>query len=269
MQVTQVQSYQEQYAGSSITFNQYVIKKTGLLQAQTVLSVDTFSLNCIPYQLSMERAIMLATLSPNEIQFFQKYKDQLGSLSLLFTRQGRSEPLKIFIRCAIQQIATMKGKEGLALVVLDIKNCPQDLVIVIGEYFSFMEKLELQYSDFKDKMIQITPAVASQLEFNNFAAFGTGDSGLRVQLFSLSTNKAEFLAAPSSKEFEKGTSKPMRLYFRSYQFSVNATVKESQRLPTGVVRTKVDLEFSPELVEIVDFYYFKARAQQKKAADSA
>jgi hypothetical protein len=265
MQSAQAQSYAQQYRESKITFNPYVAKKTGLLQTQTVLTLDTYALNCIPYQISMSQVILLGMLSSNEISFFQKYIKALGGLSLVFQRDGRQQALKIFMRCSVSQIAQMKGKEGVALLVLSLKNCPQDLVDIIGDYLTFLDRLRLQYDDFKDKMIQITPSTSKILEFNNFASISSGSDSLRIQLFSLSTNKAEFLSAPSGKEFDHGAILSMKLYFHKFQFSTKATVTQSARLPTGVIKTKVDLEFTPELIEIIDYYYFKARVQQRGA----
>jgi len=261
--VTQLESYLAQYKEASIAFSPYVIKKLGLIQAQTLLSIDTFSLSCIPYQLGMERVVVLAMLSSNEIAFFQKYKGGLASLSLVFQRDNRQQALKIFVRCAIAQIAPMKDKEGVALVQLLIKNCPNDLAEIIGAHLSFMDRLKLQYEDFKGKKIQMSPENANLLEYNHYATLHLGADQSRVQLYALSSGSVDILAAPNTKELAQNSECLIKLYFKRFQFTLKGRVISSSRLGTGIVKSSVQVEFCPELVEIIDFYHFKSRIAKK------
>ena len=81
-----LQEYQDKYADQLIRFNPYALKKTGLLQSQTLLKLEDYMLICAPYQLGMRRVVLLVILSRNEVSFFQQFLNKLSSLNLAFQR---------------------------------------------------------------------------------------------------------------------------------------------------------------------------------------
>ncbi|MCK7487334.1 MAG: hypothetical protein MZU97_18865 [Bacillus subtilis] len=52
----------------------FAVKKLGLVSNQTLLKVDTYSLVCVPYRLSMKGAVLLGSFSRDEIVFFQAFQ---------------------------------------------------------------------------------------------------------------------------------------------------------------------------------------------------
>ena len=58
-----IQEYQDKYAEKLIRFNPYAVKKTGLLQSQTLLKLEDYMLICAPYELGMRRVVLLVILS--------------------------------------------------------------------------------------------------------------------------------------------------------------------------------------------------------------
>ena len=86
------QDYVERLASQMVRFNPYAIRKTGLVQNQTLLKVDDYVLICAPFQLSMARAVLLVILSPQEAQFFKRYRSKLASISFTFQHTER-EPV--------------------------------------------------------------------------------------------------------------------------------------------------------------------------------
>ena len=70
---TRLQEYKEKYSEQTIRFNPYAVKKMGLQQSQTLLKLEDYMLICAPYQLSMDRVVLLVILSRDEINFFQQW----------------------------------------------------------------------------------------------------------------------------------------------------------------------------------------------------
>ena len=61
---TRLQEYKEKYSDQTIRFNPYAVKKMGLQQSQTLLKLEDYMLICAPYQLSMDRVILLVQGRP-------------------------------------------------------------------------------------------------------------------------------------------------------------------------------------------------------------
>ena len=124
MQKTLTMSYEDQFKGDIVSFSPFVLNSTGIIQSQTSLKVDAYSLACIPYQISMSRAILIGAFDKNEILFFQRFKGSLASLTLTVQKATSQEPEKIFCRCQISTVGQMKGRDRVGLVVCDFRPMP-------------------------------------------------------------------------------------------------------------------------------------------------
>ncbi len=94
---TRVQEYKEKYSDQTIRFNPYAVKKTGLQQAQTMLKLEDYMLICAPYQLSMDRVILLVILSRDEVSFFQQFQNKLTSVNMSFLESINKNPVNLFM----------------------------------------------------------------------------------------------------------------------------------------------------------------------------
>lgn len=255
MQKGEALSYEEQFAEAPLYFNAFAVNSTGIVKSQTILKVDTYNLACVPYQFSMKRGILAGAFSKDEIAFFQRYKEAIAGLGLVFQRPDERSPMKIFCRCQLAAIAPMKEKEGVGLVVCDWKPIPPDLALVLGEHLSLLERLKLEYADFKDKAVPITPDTARKLGFNNYAIM-SGEAGQqKLALFSVSANRLDFLLPLRSSDLQPGEKVSIALFFQRYRFTVSGLVEKSERLPTGVQRGRATIDFSPELVQLLEGYF--------------
>jgi hypothetical protein len=244
----------------TITFSPFVIKKMGLVQAQSFMKIDVYTMICIPYQASAERVSLLASLSKDEIVFFQRFKGALGGLTLVFQLGNSPMPFKVFARCQVTSVLPMKGKDNVALISADFKPCPQDLARIFSDFSRILDKLKAEYGDFRGREVKITPETARSMGYNNYAVIQAGQNAYKTALYSISSTGGEFLLPMNSPELPSGSGCSVKLYFRRYQFSVPAKVSESARLPTGVQRLKTELSFSPELVEILSEHHYSSRS---------
>ena len=252
------------FADKTIACSQYALTKLGVDRSHCFLKVGEYAVLCAPFQLGFKRAVLLASLSKQELVFFQKFKNNIAGLSMEFAVPGMQEPLKLFVRATLLEIGQMRGREDVGLLVVDFKTTPDDLVSILGTYLESQERLAAQYEDYGKTAVSMTAEVSKRLGYNQFAVAVDKNGSRRIQLFSLSSKNVEFLEAASSTERFPGTPINLQLYFRRYRVSVQATVESASRLPTGIVKTRAVLSFSPELVEILDEYWFRDRAAAKR-----
>ena len=260
---TRVQDYVEKFAEKPIRFTPYALKKTGLVQSQVFLKIEDYLLICAPFQLSMSRGIFLVVLSAQEITFFQQFQKKLCSINLTFQQTGSKKPLSLLLRGTLERIGPVKGKQNVCMMDASLKGCPNDLVEIIGDYITAFEGLKSQYENFSGKAITVDEASAKLMRFNNYVELVLGASKARASLTALSVNSLTlrlFAAAPGLAE---GETCSVKLYFQVYQFTANGKVSGLQRGQDGQTLVTLAIEFTPELIEIMDDFFFRQSIQGK------
>lgn len=252
-------NYAESYADSVVSLSPFAIKKMGVISNQTLLKVDTYNLVCVPYRISMKGIVLLGSFSRDEMAFFQRFKGSLAGLTLVLRPDDASAAAKVFCRCSLAQMGPMKGRESVGIISANFKPCPPDLENAIGEYLMYLDRLRADYDDLKGKVVPMNPNTARLMGFNNYATLNTGSSLIKLALFSLASDRVEFLAPMQSPDLRKGDFSTLRLFFQKYQFNVSGKIAEVARLPTGVQRGAIAIEFSPELVDLLGAYHLQAR----------
>jgi len=265
MQKTETMSFEEQYKDVVISFSPFVLHSTGIVQSQTSLKVDTYTLACVPYQISMTKAILIGSFTKDEVVFFQRFKGALAALSLTVQRPTAKEPEKVFCRCQISAVGLMKGRDRVGLIVCDFKPIPPALAELLGDHLLGLDRLRAQWDDFKDKAIQVNPESSRKLGYNNYTVMAVDGEQYKLALFSLAVNRLDFLMPMKSPELPVGAQVVFTLYFQKFRFSVAGKIETVSRLPTGVLRLRASIEFSPELCDLVSDYLFASRMSAKKA----
>jgi hypothetical protein len=252
--------YLLKYGDQSIACNQYALMKLGVDRIHCYLKIDEYVILCIPFQLGFKRSLFLASLSGQELNFFQRYINGIVGLSIRFSPDKKQEPIKFFIRCTLMTLGRMKGRENVGLFAVDYKTTPDDLVFLLGNFMESQVRLRAQYDDYGHSVIRMTPDAAKLLGYNMYATITEPNAQeKRIQIFNLSTKTIDHLEAASSTERPPGTSVAYQLFFRKYRVSVAGTVNNVGRLPQGIIRTAANLAFCPELVEIIDDYWYTIR----------
>jgi hypothetical protein len=260
MAKTRVQDYQEKFADQPVRFTPYALKKTGLVQSQVFLKIEDYLLICAPFQLSMRRGIFLVVLSAQEITFFQQFQKKLCSINLTFQKTGTKKPLNLFLRGTLERIGPVKGKQNVCMMDASIKGCPNDLVEIIGDYITAFEGLKGQYENFRGKAVTLDDAAAKLMRFNNYVEFVLGAARTRATLVTLSVNSLSVKIASAPPGLAVDAAGTVRLYFQVYQFSANGKVASVQKVDGGQVVTMA-IEFTPELIEILDDFFFRQSIQ--------
>jgi hypothetical protein len=253
--------YLARFGAQSIACSQYALAKLGVDRSHCFLKIDEYVILCVPFQFGFKRSLFLASLSKQELTFFQRYVNGIVGLSIAFSPDQRQEPIKFFIRCNLATIGQMKGRENVGLFVVDYKATPDDLVSMLGGYLETQERIRVQYDDYGKTMIKITPEVSKLMGYNMYATITEPSTAeKRIQIYSLSSKTVEHLEAAGAAVRVPGTSVAYQFYFKKYRISTAGTIVSAVELPQGIVRTSANLAFSPELVEIIDDYWYNTRS---------
>jgi hypothetical protein len=250
--------YLEKFGDQSVVCNKFALKKLGVERGHCFLKIGEYVILCVPFQFGFKRSLFIASLSKQELLFFKRYVNEIIGLSITFTQARRGgDPLKFFIRCNLTTIGQMKGKENVGLFVVDFKNTPNDFIVIMGEFLENQDRMKAQYEDYGKTAIRINPVSAKMMGYNLYAAIVEPDAAVRrIQLYSLSTKTIEHLEAAGSSYRFPGTSVVYQLFFKKHRIIINGTIASVVTLPQGIVKTAATLEFSPELVEIINDYWY-------------
>jgi hypothetical protein len=252
--------YLARFGDQSIACSQYALSKLGVDRSHCVLKIDEYVILCVPFQLGFKRSLFLASLSKQELTFFQRYVNGIVGLSIAFLPPNRQEPLNFFIRCTLATVGQMKGRENVGLFVVDFKSTPDDLISMLGGFLEGQERLRSQYEDYGKTAIKMTPGIAKQMGYNMYATITEPNKeSRRIQLFSLTSKTIEHLEAAGTAHRPPGTAVAYQLYFKKYRISTAGLIESAVQLPQGIVRTVAGLAFSPELIEILDDYWYNTR----------
>jgi len=253
--------YLTRFGEQTIAGNQYALAKLGIEKAHCSLKIEKYLILCVPFQLGFKRSIFMASLSKQEMAFFQKYINGIVGLSLALNPNKRPEPVKFFLRCTLSTIGQMKGRENVGLFVLDYKSSPDEMVSMLGSFMETQERLKTQYEDYGKTSVRITAEISEMLGYNMFATVAeAGAAPRRIQLFSLSTKSVEHMEAAGAPVLPPGTPVAYQFFFKKFRIAANGTISAAGPLPQGIIRSTASLEFSPELVEIMDEYWYSAHA---------
>jgi hypothetical protein len=204
----------------------------------------------------------MASLSSQELNFFQKYANTIIGLSISFNPDKRPEPVKFFIRCTLQTIGLMKGHDDVGLFVLEIKSCPEQMIMMMGDFMEAQERIRLQYEDYGKNVIRMTPDVAKLMGYNLYATISTPASEpKRIQLFAISSKTVEHLEATGAPIRASGITVSYQFFFQKYRVLTSGTIIETETLPQGMVRTKSQLPLNPELIEIIHDYWYTSKVK--------
>jgi hypothetical protein len=145
--------------------------------------------------------------------------------------------------------------------VVDYKTSPAELIKTLGSFMETQDRIKMQYEDYGKTPIKITPEVAKIMGYNMYAtSMEPGQEPRRIQIFNLSSKIVEHLEAAGGPVRAEGAAVAYQFFFQKYRVSAAGTVSKIETLPQGIVRTTANLAFSPELVEIIDDYWYKSRS---------
>ncbi len=264
MALVNTQNIYSQYIDTEVSLTPFANSRMGILPGQTVLHIETYNIICVPYRMSMKNATMMASFSREEFMFFQKYLNGMSGLTIKIQPTTSPQPIKVFARCIIKSIVPIPKRDSIGFINLEWKPCPPDFINIIGDYLMLLDRLKIEYEDYKSQKIPINPDSSKLMGYNNFADVIYGGTTTHVAVFLLSTASVNFLIPVSGPALEPGKEAQIKLFFKSYQFTIGGKVAESVKLPNGAQKVAMELSFSAELTDIIEKYRFSERINTKK-----
>jgi len=257
--------YVQKFGEQTIAGSPYALKKLGIDRTRCSLKIEEYIILCVPFQLGFKRSIFMASLSKQELLFFHNYANSIIGLSISLNPDNRPEPVKFFLRCTLSSIGKMKGREDVGLFVVDYKTLPDEMTLMLGNYMEVQERIKNQYDDYGKTLIKINQETANTMGYNMFSTVTEpGKESRRILVLSISSQFLEYVEAEGSPVLEPNTQVSFQLYFKKYRISINGKISAAGPLPQRLIRSVVNLEFNPELVEIIDAYWYGMKKNAKK-----
>jgi hypothetical protein len=247
--------YLARYGDQSVTCSQYALMKMGVDRSHCYLKIDEYIILCAPFQLGFKRALFLAYLSKQELAFFRRYVNEVVGLSITFSPQTRQDPVKLYMRCNLITVGTMKGRENVGLLAVGFKNIPPDFITILGAFLETIAQLRVYSDNFGTTEIRMSPEIAKNMGYNLYATVTDPVRGTRrIHVVNFSAKGLEHIEVSPGEPRIKGEAVNFQLYFRKYRVNVTGQVERSELLPNNLCRSVSSLSFCPELVEIVSDY---------------
>jgi len=261
---TILSSYKQQYSETPIYFNAFSIKKTGIITNQSTLHIEDYVLTCVPYQLTMVGAQVLGILSAKEAAFFGKYTNSLCSIQLTYQASDQPDPINLFLRSTLSKVEKLPNKEHVCIFEVKFRNTPNDLIRLVGDYLATLDSLKKQFDQLKDKSIKMDKQAIKTIGYNNYFEAALPKGKIRAKVLLLSVQKLLLAFSPKFPVPQEGEDFSASIYFQSYQFTLNGKAQSVTQLQNGFYKVDYFIEFSPELVEIIDNFFFTLRFQNEK-----
>lgn len=242
-----------------LDFTTFAVKMTGLLVAETKLTIDEYTLHSAFYKASASRLLLLVALSKHEMALFRKFEGSFAGITMAFLQPGMRRPLRIFARCTVTRIAEMTQREGIAMIETEIKPIPDDYKRIVEEYRTLLSCLRDDYARYANQSIRMAPQFARLLGYNNRAVLHAYGNRFELAVVTIASNRLEFLLQAAPPDIAPGNDNSIRMSFQLHQFFVHGKTTKVEPVSPGVVRVEMDLDFSPELMDIFAKYRERVR----------
>jgi hypothetical protein len=253
----------EKYGDRTIACTPYALAKLGLDKNSCVLKVEGYSILCIPYQFNLKRSLFIAALSPPEHIFLQTCVHTIIGLSISLTPPGRA-PAKFLLRCTLDSLGQVKGREKVGVFAVDFKAIPVELTLLLGGFLQTQDRLEARFEEYGDALIKMSAPAAKHLGYKGESVITEAGKGTRkIRILSLSSNRIEHTEDRGTPLLRSGTPVAYEIYLKKSRLLLTGVATSAEADPLGPVRTVSSLNFSPELVEIIEDYWYTVRNSVK------
>lgn len=243
----------------------YIMQKMGILQGHTFINTERSMIACIPFKLGTASSSFLASVSQNEMVFFQRYQNVYASISMMM-KTGTAQPVKIFARCMLKTILPVKGRENLCLFMIEWRPCPPDILNAITTIKYLFERLTAEYEEFKDYYIAVNPITSQVINYENRAVLIHNHTQSKIAVFRFSSKHIDFLVPVSGPKLQEKDPVQIKMDFKNFGIILSGTVTTSEQLQNGAQKASVEVTFSPELVDIMENYRFIDSVSKKTGA---
>jgi hypothetical protein len=239
-----------------ITFTPYAVRKTGLIRSQAFLKVDEWLLLCVPYKISPAEAVLLVVLNPEELQFFAQFRRRFCTIGLTFKRRGDGRHVSLVLRGGMLEMNPVLRNSNVCACTVSLASVPGGLNEVLGEYARFERSMRNCYRSMAGQAIPLESGNAVLVGCAAAATFLAKGMTSSAILASIAVDSLVVKLRDPLPGLRQGTKCTLRMSFHGNPFVVSGHV--TSLMPGdnfGQERIAIALDFSPEIVEIVDDYF--------------
>ena len=142
------------------------------------------------------------------------------------------------------------------MIELTYKRLSNELIEILGDYIYTYNSLQEYFDKYKSRKIELTQKTIRLLRFNNYMECYLKGKKVLAQLVCISSNMLCFTLPEEYGKLKTDDKLNCKMYFQLYRFMVTGKISEIIHIGDKVEIT-IDIVFSPELIEIMDDYFYR------------
>ena len=179
------------------------MRQLGLEKQGSHLKIGEFVISCVPFDLSLGKASLLAFLSAKETAFFEAMKGRSQTLNLVGRTGGDTKPVPFFVRCSILAFRKPSPESPYCFIDLSLGEPPFILKEMLVAWFEEVERAELFWKEAPDQ--SLAPEAIAMVFFNPcLALLRDGSVADRLKPVYLSPKKLRLFGEYKGSLPEKG-----------------------------------------------------------------
>lgn len=139
----------EKFQDYYLKADKFIFQSAGYLPHESVIKVHTHTLFCSVAGLSLNRCLILLTLSPKEFEFFQKYEHSPASIKFSYSDVYFKEPFSFFVRGNLGSFTQQKDE------VYTVEVIYESVTESYKDIFLFMSALYSKYHNIYNDDLKI------------------------------------------------------------------------------------------------------------------
>lgn len=138
------------YKDRSIRLTPAVFDRLGLVKKSIHLRVEEFFISCVPFDLSLSKASLLAFLSEREVEFFKKFAAKAQKFSISWKSPYSTKPETFFIVCRIHAFRKPEASSPYCFIDIEFTTAPLTFNELLVTYFVELDEAEKFYNEAPD-----------------------------------------------------------------------------------------------------------------------
>lgn len=193
----------EGYRDRVLRLNPSLIDELGLIKRGIHLKIDEFFISCFPFDLSLGKASLLASLSQKEIDFFRNLAKRPHKLNLNFKIPSASKPITFFVLSDIVDFRKPNAESPYCFIDVTFRETPFALKEILVTWFVQSDEGEAFFADPTDLSVPLE-RLGEFFAHPHLALLKDGAAADRLRIFSMSKRAMRVFGEYSGPPPEKG-----------------------------------------------------------------
>jgi hypothetical protein len=235
------------YADRTIRLTPVLFDRLGLVKKSLHLKIEEFAVSCIPFDLSLSKASLLAFLSEKEVSFFTGFASKPQKFSVTWKSPFSSKPETFFLNCRIAAFRKADPASPYCFIDVEFATVPLAFKELMVGYFADLDAAEQFFTESADA--ELSPEqIEAALKSSHMALLKDGNaSGGSLRIVNLSVRTLRVFG-----EFEGALPAPGEIVeFEPVDGDLSCLLKgecskaEPSSEAPGFGSLSVNLQFSP------------------------